>query len=398
MAIFRDLFFALLILFIISCSTHVSDGGTDFPNTKTVSGLIKNTDGEFTDSIWVYVLPKGYRLDLNIPILNDLITSTFTDSNGYYELEVTDSNRYNILALDLRKRDRLFERNVFINGSDYEVDTLSLTKTGSLIVPFKGNSIGYHNLIIVGTNYEPEIYDDYAIFDSLPEAIFPAVLLFGEKIADSIEIKSNETKTIATAIYVVKYENNAIDSFDTNVLTEMKKCGLNFTVIDQNEFTLADTLGVSLIVISSSVDQDTLKDVFTEIQKPIINFEYYMQPYLSMTDTVYDTDYGSENDYIAVNIINSSHEIVDGLTGSTTLFEGLSHLDWGVPVGDVEVLAVSPNDSTKAMIYCFDKGDNMNTITAPARRGSFLFWRQNSFLINDTGWDIVRNMLIWSLK
>ncbi len=398
MRILRIFICFLSALLIISCSTNLSDGGTDFPNTKTVSGIIKNVEGDFTDSIYVLVLPRGYRIDINAPIVNELIRTALTDSNGLYELQLVDNNSYNILAIDLRKRDRLFYSNLSVNGTNVEVDTLSLTKTGSLIVPTKGKSLGYHSLIISGTNYEPEIYDDYAIFDSLPEAVFPEVLLFGEIIADSIEIKSNETKTIATALFVVKFENSSIDSFDTHILSEMKKCGMQFKIVEQNNFTIEDTTGINVIVLSTSIDQDTLKYVFGEMNKPVVNFEYYMQPYLYMTDTSYNIDYGSENDYTEIKISDYTHEITNELNGITTLFNAPSHLDWGRPAGDAKVLAVCPDDSTKSVIYCFDKGDSMNSIVAPQKRAAFLFWRQNSFLINDTGLNIMRNMLIWSVK
>lgn len=398
MTIFRNLFFALLLLFIISCSTNVSDGGTDFPNTKTVSGLIKNTDGKFTDSIYVYVVPEDYRLDVKLPVIYDYRTGTITDSNGFYKLEVVDSQSYNILALDLRKRDRLLHRGLSVKGIDIDVDTLSITPNGSLIVPINGYSIGYFDLVIMGTDYEPNIYDNYAVFDSLPEGIYSKVLLFGEEIADSVEIKSQETIALGDALLIVKYTDGNIDSNDVSIIKKIEKTGLTITVVNQDSIKLTDTNGIDLICISTSVDQDSIGDFYTNMNKPLITFEYYMQPYLNMTDTLYDTDLGSENDFLVGDITNETHEVAAGFSGTITLFNSLSHFDWGVPSTDADIIVSQPGNPNRAMVYCYDEGSAMVSSVAVAKRGAFLYWSQNVEAINNNGWEIFNQLLIWSIK
>jgi hypothetical protein len=391
------LLLSCLTAYFTSCSYQVVDGGSDFPNTRTVAGIILNPDGTAADGVCVNLVSSDYRVDVNPAGSHLAFESSSTDSNGYFVFEVKEGVEYNLTAVSHENGARLFKGSIHVESADVVLADLTLAPPGKVIVSLDGLS-NVASVVLPGTEFSARIFDGYALFDSLPAGILPPVMINGEPSKDSLEVMENKTTAAAKALYVVKYVNGSLDSFDVKVLDEMRRTGIEFTVVDQNNLSASDTTGISLVCISTSVDQDTLKNFFTDMEKPVVNFEYYMQPYLGMTGDVHGVDYGSDLDVTTADIADTNHEICAGLGSRAVLFSSAAHYDWGTPEGDADLLIVKSGGTEKSMAYCYERGALMNSLTAPEKRASFLYWRQDVYNLSDVSWSIIYNMLIWSVK
>lgn len=129
-------FSVLVLLMSFSCSrsTATGPGGTDFPNTRTITGKVVHGDdspGSFTE---VRLVAEDH-----IPTGGDAATcSTIdsTDSSGSYSFEVSGTGTFNLQAIHLTKRTRLFVRSVRVFSDDDTVwvEEYTLRTPGAITV------------------------------------------------------------------------------------------------------------------------------------------------------------------------------------------------------------------------------------------------------------------------
>jgi hypothetical protein len=197
---------ALHLVLFCQCTTSISGGGTDFPNTRTVAGRIVHENGSpapFTD---VLLLAEDY-----VPIDNQSgwRSKTFsTDSNGSYKIEVNDTGHYNLYAFNLEQHTCLLVRGVEVGSDDtlLEISDAELVPSGVIKVALpdsieKGDGFIY----IQGTVFSAPVnaVDQLVIIDSVPSGILPAFYITrtgdGEAILlqDSVNVAPHDTTFVA---------------------------------------------------------------------------------------------------------------------------------------------------------------------------------------------------------
>ena len=88
---------------------------------------------------------------------------------------------------------------------------------------------------------------------------------------------------------------------------------------------------------------------------------------MKMTGTS-SSNYGTWSSTRKIHITNSGHPITSGISGDVQIFTQDKTIGWGMPVGGGTSLGHAPGVSQKSMLFVYDDGDQMNGMTAPARR------------------------------
>jgi hypothetical protein len=185
----------------------LGSGGTDFPNTRTVAGRILNADKSPGSHTEVRLFSQNA-----IPLGangNGLVAVDSTDSSGYFTICFSDSaTSYNLQAIHLQKRTRLFIRNVAPKPDTLHLEDHSLQAPGALLIhlPDTLDSLqGY--LYLQGTSFSvaKNRLSSSIVFDSLPVGTTPAICFAGpdalqkhDVVRDSGVVVSAETTLVIT--------------------------------------------------------------------------------------------------------------------------------------------------------------------------------------------------------
>jgi hypothetical protein len=170
-------------------------------------------------------------------------------------------------------------------------------------------------------------------------------------------------------------------------------------VVGQNEANDDLTDGVQLILISATVSSGTVAGNMpglATVEVPVINWEPFLYDALGHSELD-----GGEFNATEIYIVDSDHPLAAGLPeGVVTITTGLRGISYGMPVGDVSIVAVNAIDSLfdQAVLFGYEKGAEMFLGTAPARR-------VGTFLLNDVadsmtteGWALFDASVFWAMS
>ncbi|MFP4165329.1 MAG: hypothetical protein ACLFVE_15255 [Chitinispirillaceae bacterium] len=378
-------FSLFLFILITSCSNQnsVAGGGTDFPNTRTVAGVVLTGQGTAAEN----TLVTAYDTDHNPLCDSDEVHSAVTDSNGTFLLSLPDDREFNLIAKN--------PDGTGFFGKKFEssiADTIQLEKSGCALVVVR--SAAAHSVYVRGCPFSSPVVSGVARFDTLPAGMLPQILTDQNTvISDTLAVTSDETSTVADVLLLSGQSRDSLSTADKELIGEMRNIGLRISTADRHTF---DTNGVDLICISSTAD--SLPSFLTQTDKPILNFNPFMQNELFMTGAAQHSDYGFEENYFVISIRNDTHPAGSGLPGTLRLYDSPVSIDWGNPAGEAEVIATLPGIDSQAVVYCHDRGSRMSgTETAPSKRGFFPLRQNNTEYLSRDGWRIVRRMTAWAV-
>jgi len=165
---------------------------------------------------------------------------------------------------------------------------------------------------------------------------------------------------------------NAAENKIDSVLEAM---GFFVTAIGQDVVNDGETDGMSLVLISATVSSGTITTNMPGLGVmaiPLINWEPFINDLIGYSELD-----GGEFNTTEIEIILEGHQMAAGLPmGLTTISTVEKAVSYGVPVGEVDIIAVNPNDSSQAVLFAYDEGAEMYSGKAPARRVA-------TFLLND---------------
>jgi hypothetical protein len=181
-------------------------------------------------------------------------------------------------------------------------------------------------------------------------------------------------------------ENKEHHSDDRLVKAHLEALGFVVKVARESEPPSAAT-GQDLVVISSTVDENALKDAYKNVAVPVLTWSAYSYPHMAMTGSQAHRDfevlfkgvqgalyrrslaYGYAYATNAVNPIAKAAGVPNLLFGLMGLEDGKC---WGRPYASADTVVTFEGDSGKAAVFTYDKGALMyGGFVAPARRVGF---------------------------
>lgn len=220
---------SLLVGFVfLGCSLNNVAGGTDDGNSSMVSGIILNSDGSAGSGVQVFLIPKMYNPGKDASIPDSLIDTT--NLSGAYSFRLANMGIYNIEAVHLSQRTRLFIPNITVAGDSISAPEGTLEKHGVafIFLPDTVDTIGGY-LFIAGTTLFKKITSDNSftkdgktiiVFDSLTPGVIPGFYYDTEQSLKLPEILTD------ISLYIPSEDTLNIVAYDLWHVYTVKNSGL----------------------------------------------------------------------------------------------------------------------------------------------------------------------------
>lgn len=187
-----------------------------------------------------------------------------------------------------------------------------------------------------------------------------------------------------------------LGSGDGAVKSRLESLGYVVTVVPAASVNAADAAGKHLIVISSTAAPADVNTKFRDVPVPVITWSGAQFSDLGMTGSTADTDYGTQADQDELTVVNATHPLAAGLTGTFNVSDLLNLFKWGVPGTAGAKVATLAGDQNKSVVFGYEGGASMPGSVAPARRVGFFLGDDAGDSLNGNGWALFDAAANWA--
>jgi glucose/arabinose dehydrogenase len=195
------------------------------------------------------------------------------------------------------------------------------------------------------------------------------------------------------ALFVVG--NTTLNSGDAAVKTQLESLGFAVTIKSASASTTADANNKGLIVLSSTGNSSDVNTKFRTTLVPVLAWESAVFDDLGMIGTA-SSQRGTTGSQTQVKIINAGHPMAAGLSGNVTVTNSASTFSWGRPNTNAARIATLTGDTSKFVIFGYEKGAVMPGLTAPARRVGLFMENTTAANWNNQGRTLFNAAVKWA--
>jgi hypothetical protein len=163
-----------MVLFL--CCSNLTEAGSSVSGNGRVSGCLLKQGGLPAPYAQVMILSETYNPVLDAAVPDSLVDTT--DAAGRYSFLHVDYGTYNIQAISLVERTRLFTRGIHVNDSAVTVPTDTLRPPGTIKVMLPDSSDAVNGYVYIpGTTFSASVGNNsgFKMLDSVPAGVLPAV-------------------------------------------------------------------------------------------------------------------------------------------------------------------------------------------------------------------------------
>ncbi|MBC8121892.1 MAG: hypothetical protein H7Y22_08670 [Gemmatimonadaceae bacterium] len=187
----------------------------------------------------------------------------------------------------------------------------------------------------------------------------------------------------------------SLSAADRAVYHRLTSRGYKVSVVDDDLATSSDAEGKALVMISATSSAAVVNNKFLDVAVPVLSWEAYILDDLGMTNSS-STSLGVASGQTQVTIVNSSRPMAGGLSGTRTLYTASGSMAWGVPGTSAIKIATLKDDSSKVVIFGYEKGAAMPGMEAPARRVGIFLNDIEASSLNSDGWLLFDAAVRWA--
>jgi hypothetical protein len=192
---------ACAALFFLRCA-NLSGGGSEAGNAR-ITGRVLDTLGSPAGNVVVTVLPSGFDPVKKTPLHGAYFDTTGTD--GTFGITVQKDRTYTIQAVHSNVRTRALLAGVAVGDTDLTVPQCTLNAPGTIRVKLQDGAdktLGY--VYVPGTTVlaSPNNTDSFAVLDSVPAGVIPAVSYSSKVISSSTVIRYDVQVTPGDTTFV----------------------------------------------------------------------------------------------------------------------------------------------------------------------------------------------------
>ena len=197
------------------------------------------------------------------------------------------------------------------------------------------------------------------------------------------------------ALFIVADAVNP-NAAENEIILRLENMDFDVGLVGQDETGIEAMEYASLVLISATVSSGTVADNMPGLMNlaiPIINWEPFLNDSLGHQATE-----GGEFNTDSIEIVNEDHPLAAGLSNGLVVITTVEKaVSYGVPQGDVVIIAVNAAVDTQAVLFGYDTGAAMYVGTAPARRvGTFLL-NDVADAMTDEGWALFDASVMWAM-
>ena len=199
-----------------------------------------------------------------------------------------------------------------------------------------------------------------------------------------------------TVLFVVG-DDSAVASGDSSIKTHIENRGYTVTYIDDDDLIGTES-GYGCILISDSVNSNTISNKLKDSELPILNLEY-----LSLTANCLSSSVSTDSNETEWELIDDSHPIASGFSnGDITIFSSASLVRHTTSTSNLgsgaDVIFNSPDGVNRPSVFVYESGAALvGGDTTNSRRVYMPFEHSNWAIFTDDAKDIFDNALDWAL-
>jgi hypothetical protein len=181
---------------------------------------------------------------------------------------------------------------------------------------------------------------------------------------------------------------------DLVMIERIKAYGFEPVVTITDALANADAvMGSALVVISSSAESAPLDDRLKDIPIPVLCIEDAEFTKMGMASS------GDHDAGITQLVISpGAGALVGNVTGTITISTKAGELGWATPAPAALIGATMPGAAGHAVVFGYDQGAQMATMTAPARRAGVAIREGLAANLNADGLKLFDAILAWVSK
>ncbi len=184
---------------------------------------------------------------------------------------------------------------------------------------------------------------------------------------------------------------------DNVMLARMTARGIQTTTVTDAAVTAASVAGLDLVVISSSAESGPLAAKLRDIAIPVLCIENGEFALMGMTPATLNTDYGMIATQTQVQITMAGSPLVGTLTGTITISSMAGDFGWGIPAAAALKGANLVGNANRSVVFGYEKGAQMVSMAAPARRAGFAIRETLAANLTSDGTKLFDAVLNWVL-
>jgi fibronectin type 3 domain-containing protein len=196
-----------------------------------------------------------------------------------------------------------------------------------------------------------------------------------------------------TVLFIVG--NLTLGAGDLAIRNRLQASGYEVSVKLSTSSVTADANGKILVIVSSTVNPGDVTTKFKTVTTPVINWENGLMDDFGLTSNVAG-NFGTTATQTQVAIVDPTHPMAAGQSGTVTVVTASSSFTWGVPTAGAVKIANLAADATKSTIFGYEEGASMFGLTAPARRVGFFLGDTNASNLNTAGWALFDAAVQWA--
>ena len=216
-----------------------------------------------------------------------------------------------------------------------------------------------------------------------------------------LSISTNAQFDGKLALFIVA-DAAALNTAEDSIITRLMDMGFTVEPIGQAAISDGAADGYSLVLISATVSSGTVAGNMPELatlEIPIINWEpfiYDMLGFQELDGGEFPVYPDSANNQI--EIVNDNHPLAAGLPlGIVHISDTLINVSYGSPQGDVIKIAVDNTDTTRLLLFGYEKGAAMFSGNAPERRIGIYLLNEVARYMNKDGWMLFDASVMWAM-
>jgi hypothetical protein len=388
----------------LRCSISPVAGGASSSENTRIAGIILDTLGVPAPGTNVMLIPEEYNPVEDARLPDSQVT--VTDSHGRYSFDIKASGIFNVQAAHPLTGTRLLRQNIVAGLGDMIDSLVDILRPAGAIEVRLPDSVDMRKgfVYIRGTDIFTFISSRSVRLDSVPVGtdikIFYTNIESDVCLTNTIQVVPGGISISASVLLIVSSTAGAAGkASDQLVYEKLHGFGHRVAIKDETGITRADTAGVDLIIVTTTITREDILGVLRDVRTPVLNMEYnFLYGMAMIADSVFTVNWGRIDNIGSYDLVNASHPAAGGLSGRVAVFSQPTRINWGRPVAGAALIAAVPGQPEKSPIFCYEKGSEMAGMVAPAKRGALLTWSFHTQLINENGWRLFENMVKWLLK
>jgi hypothetical protein len=185
---------------------------------------------------------------------------------------------------------------------------------------------------------------------------------------------------------------------DAAMQTRLIGKGYDVTLVQDANLASVTSVTATVVLISRTVTAANVAPKFRDTARPVMVCKPPSFADMGFVDGSLLSEGSTLLNYSTLVVNSGAGELAAGLSGTITVLQPATNMNYGVPNSHAVTVASIPGLSSACSIFAYDSGAQMYNFVAPARRVGFSLGQNNATDLTANGWLLFDAALAWLAK